>query len=484
VTAVGPIGLHAEIACLWEATARKPGNVHRYRDFADSGYVDFLLSAAVVGRVLADPGGHRVGDLVLEGVRQSRQVAATNTNLGILLLLAPLAKAAAGGGVHVGLRPVLDALDVADAVRVYEAIRLANPAGLGRVDEQDVRDEPTRSLREVMALVANRDLVARQYANDFHEVFADGVPALLAGLVETGSLEGAIVACHLRLVSLHADSLIARKRGPDEAAEASRRALQVLAAGWPRTAEGVVALAELDAWLSAAGHGRNPGTTADLIAACLFVALQESSIQLPPRHPWAFGPLAAVLGEGAVLLPSPPLRGRGVGGEGPADRPMAERFKVRVTKDHLVFCSGHFISYEGDRCERLHGHNYRAAVEVEGGLDVNFYVFDFIALKHRTKAITDELDHRMLLATRNPHIHVEEGPRGVHVTYRDREWLFPRDDCVLLPIENTTAELLARYIGQRLAEDLQRQHRYVPEVLRVEVEENVGQSATYEWRPS
>ena len=162
---------------------------------------------------------------------------------------------------------------------------------------------------------------------------------------------------------------------------------------------------------------------------------------------------------------------------------MSERFKVRVTKDHLVFCSGHFISYEGDKCERLHGHNYRAAVEIEGALDENHYVFDFIALKHRTRAITDELDHRMMLATGNPFIQIEEGPRGVHVHYRDREWLFPRDDCVLLPIENTTAELLARYIAQRLLDDLREHHQFVPEVLRVEVEENVGQSATVEWRP-
>ena len=163
---------------------------------------------------------------------------------------------------------------------------------------------------------------------------------------------------------------------------------------------------------------------------------------------------------------------------------MAERYKGRVTKDHLVFCSGHFISYEGDRCERLHGHNYRATVEIEGELDENSYVFDFIALKHRTKAITDELDHRMMLPTRNPLILVEEGPRSVRVRYRDREWLFPREDCVLLPVENTTAELLARYIAQRLAEELRRQHRYEPEVLRVEVEENIGQSATCELRRS
>jgi 6-pyruvoyltetrahydropterin/6-carboxytetrahydropterin synthase len=162
---------------------------------------------------------------------------------------------------------------------------------------------------------------------------------------------------------------------------------------------------------------------------------------------------------------------------------MAATYKVRVTKDQLVFCSGHFISYEGDKCERLHGHNYRTTVEVEGDLDANAYVFDFIALKHRTKAITDELDHRMMLPTRNPHIRVEERPRSVHVRYRDREWLFPRDDCVLLPVENTTAELLARYIAERLADELLRQHEYRPRVLRVEVEESIGQSATCELRP-
>ena len=161
---------------------------------------------------------------------------------------------------------------------------------------------------------------------------------------------------------------------------------------------------------------------------------------------------------------------------------MAERYKVRVTKDHLVFCSGHFISYEGDKCERLHGHNYRATVEIEGELDENRYVFDFIALKHRTKALTDELDHRMMLATENALIQVEAGPRQVRVRYRDREWSFPREDCVLLPIENTTAELLARYLAMRLLEELKKHHKYEPQVLRVEVEENVGQSATCEWR--
>lgn len=158
-----------------------------------------------------------------------------------------------------------------------------------------------------------------------------------------------------------------------------------------------------------------------------------------------------------------------------------ERFKVRVTKDHFVFCCGHFISYEGHQCERLHGHNYRAAVEVEGPLTGDYYVFDFIALKARTKEITDELDHHMLLATNNPVIKLEEVGASVRVQYKNREWLFPREDCILLPIENTTAELIARYIAGRLLVSLRERHGFVPLAMRVEVEENVGQSATFEW---
>jgi 6-pyruvoyltetrahydropterin/6-carboxytetrahydropterin synthase len=158
------------------------------------------------------------------------------------------------------------------------------------------------------------------------------------------------------------------------------------------------------------------------------------------------------------------------------------RFKVRVTKDYLVFCSGHFITYEGDQCERIHGHNYRTAVEVEGDLDRNHYVVDFIALKDMTRAITDELDHRMLLPTKNHLIGLQDDGSNVRVAYRDRFWSFPRDECVLLPIANTTAELLADYIGGRLRQEMQDRGWPIPRVLRVEVEESFGQSAEMEWR--
>ena len=158
------------------------------------------------------------------------------------------------------------------------------------------------------------------------------------------------------------------------------------------------------------------------------------------------------------------------------------RHSVRVTKDYLVFSSGHFITYNGDQCERLHGHNYRAAVEVEGDLDENHYVFDFIALRDLTRAIVDELDHRMLLPAESASIRLEEDGPNWRVRYRDRHWSFPRDECAVLPLANTTAELLADYIAGRLVLDLAARGLPAPRVLRVEVEECTGQAATTEWR--
>jgi triphosphoribosyl-dephospho-CoA synthase len=183
----------------------------------------------------------------------------------------------------VGLKAVLCSLDEADSVAVYQAIRLAAPGGLGRVAEQDVCDEPTLGLRQLMGLAADRDLIARQYDNWFDQVVNEGVPALRRGLEVAGDLERAIIYCHLHLMAAHPDSLIQRKCGRAEAEEAARRAQAVLAAGWPR--EGWNELIALDAWLRADGHRRNPGTTADLVTACLFVALRQGIIN--PRTTFA-----------------------------------------------------------------------------------------------------------------------------------------------------------------------------------------------------
>jgi 6-pyruvoyltetrahydropterin/6-carboxytetrahydropterin synthase len=157
------------------------------------------------------------------------------------------------------------------------------------------------------------------------------------------------------------------------------------------------------------------------------------------------------------------------------------RYKVRVTKDYLVFCSGHFITYAGGQCERIHGHNYRTAVEVEDVLDENYYVFDFIALKDLTREIVDEIDHRMLLPTRSRLILLEEDGPNWRVRHGERYWSFPRDECALLPIANTTSELLADYIAGCLRDRMTSRGLPLPRVLRVEVEESFGQSAEVEW---
>jgi triphosphoribosyl-dephospho-CoA synthase len=273
------VGLCAQLACLWEATARKPGNVHRYCDFADTKYLDFVTSAAAIAPVFDKARQLSVGTIIHEAIAATQAVVRTNTNLGIVLLLAPLAAVPKESELsRDAVLDILERLDVTDARLAYRAIRLARPSGLGRVADQDVAAEPTQTLRQVMTLAAQRDLVARQYDNGFHEIFEDGVQALERGLGETRSLEGAIIACHLRLLADHPDSLIARKRGQAEAEEVSRRARRVL--------EGRESLTAFDAWLRAEGHSRNPGTTADLVTACLFVALRRGRIALPSPYPW------------------------------------------------------------------------------------------------------------------------------------------------------------------------------------------------------
>jgi triphosphoribosyl-dephospho-CoA synthase len=203
------------------------------------------------------------------------------------LLLAPLAAVP----LHQELRPqllrVLANLDAEDARLVYDAIRLAQPGGLGAVDAEDVRQQPTRPMGEIMALAQERDLIARQYVDGFRAVLDDGVPALQRRLRAGLCLEDAIIAVHLERMADHPDSLIARKRGPEEAAEAGRRAAAVLALDWPHGEVSRRAFADLDAWLRAEGHTRNPGTSADLVTASLFVALRARIIPLPLDRPWS-----------------------------------------------------------------------------------------------------------------------------------------------------------------------------------------------------
>ncbi len=162
---------------------------------------------------------------------------------------------------------------------------------------------------------------------------------------------------------------------------------------------------------------------------------------------------------------------------------MPEQFHVRLHKEQFTFCAAHFITFAGNVCERLHGHNYGVACEVHGPLDENQYVVDFVALRDALQALVTELDHRVLLPTEHPAIRVSADAHSVEATFEDRRWVFPRGDCVLLPVANTTAELLARYLGMRLLERLRDALHYRPDRLRLEVDECRGQWGVWEWQP-
>lgn len=163
-------------------------------------------------------------------------------------------------------------------------------------------------------------------------------------------------------------------------------------------------------------------------------------------------------------------------GAGPDDGTDTS-YRVTVEKDYLVFSAGHFITYDGgDACEALHGHNYRVSVTLWGDVNEDAYVHDFIALKDTMRELVGELDHAMLLPRDNPDIAVERGEDGVSVRYGDRRYLFPERDVVILPVPNTTAEMLADLLLDRLARRLRADGADGIREAEVEVEESFGQA--------
>jgi 6-pyruvoyltetrahydropterin/6-carboxytetrahydropterin synthase len=152
-------------------------------------------------------------------------------------------------------------------------------------------------------------------------------------------------------------------------------------------------------------------------------------------------------------------------------------YSIRLEKEQHVFSAAHFITFAGNVCERLHGHNYGVAVEIFGPLDENQYVVDFIAVRDELKNLTDELDHRVLLPDRHPLIKVTADEKEVTAVFTPdgRRWIFPRGDCAILPVVNTTAELLAQYLAQRLRDALRQRLGFAPEKIRLAVDENHGQ---------
>ena len=271
------IAAAGQLACLLEVSAPKPGNVSPDRHFHDTRYEDFLASAVAIGQALAQANTTSLGRTIRRAVENTLRWTRSNTNLGIVLLLAPLARAALQqqGTLRDRLGRVLAETTVDDAVEVYVAIRQARPGGLGHSAAEDVADRPTVTLQEAMALAAERDSIAREYVTRFARTFEIGVPALLGARREGLTWTDAAVETYLALLESGADTHIARKLGLEEAEMVSRRAREVRAAGGTRSSEGRDALAQLDRELRDPRNRRNPGATADLTCAALFVVILE-----------------------------------------------------------------------------------------------------------------------------------------------------------------------------------------------------------------
>lgn len=280
-------------ACTLEAVAPKFGNVHPSASFVDLRLSDFVVAgeqlAAVVEEAESAPAAWPLGRMVLEAVQRCRQRTGTNVNLGIALLVVPLVRAerlAVQRSVPLptAMHEVLDGLDAEDGRDVYAAIRVAQPGGLGKASELDVnemdvsqadRESPPVDLLSAMRSAADRDAIARQYATGFAEFYDGLLPVIEAAIGDIGDVLFGIREAQLRLLARGPDTLIARKCGPQTAAQGQALAAEVLATSG--AAARSAAEDRFDRWLRADGHRRNPGTTADLIAAGLYVLLSKPS---------------------------------------------------------------------------------------------------------------------------------------------------------------------------------------------------------------
>jgi len=260
-------------ACHLDVTVLKPGNVYLDAPGHSMTAEDFLASARVTARILADP-DLGLGERVFQAVAATRERVGCNTNLGILLLCAPLVQACfadpSGTELRAALRRVLCAATLTDAEQLFSAIRLANPGGLGQSAAYDVRTRPRVEILVAMAHAAGRDSIARQYATVFADIFERGLPHLGAARKRLEEEPAAVMDLFLFLLSEMPDSHIQRKLGEAMALWVSKQAALAYAA-WlnDRGQEALEGLRGLDAKFKSAGI--NPGTTADLTVATLFL---------------------------------------------------------------------------------------------------------------------------------------------------------------------------------------------------------------------
>ena len=274
------------LAGILEATAPKPGNVHPSASFADLTYDDLLATAVAIGPALDRAAERPHGRTILSAIEAARPAADTNANLGIVLLTAPLAAVPDGTPLSAAaVDGVLAGLGLDDAADIWRAITIARPGGMGTADKWDVAGPPPDDIRAAMRLAADRDQIARLWALGFGPLFRGPVQDLLTDLATGEPLLEAIVRCHLRQLARVPDSLIARRHGAAVAKDVSTRAAAVLATPpdhW------TAALAGFDASLRTPQR-LNPGTTADMIAATLYILLRDG--RLRPFLPFATPPL-------------------------------------------------------------------------------------------------------------------------------------------------------------------------------------------------
>jgi triphosphoribosyl-dephospho-CoA synthase len=264
-------------ACLAELQALKPGNVHIFAAGHRMSIADFEKSARVSAPAIAD-GSLRVGARIHEAVRATHDVVGCNTNLGIVLLCAPLAAASTGSGLKTRLAGVLATLDVDDAEQTFAAIRLASPAGLGDSAEHDVREPARVTLLDAMAAAAERDRIARQYACGFADIFDVGVPRLRAMLTRCGDERWAATSAYLGFLAGFPDSHIVRKYGKARAETVRNEAAQLDAKLLSHVSPEAMTPALLDFDTKLKSEGLNPGTSADLTVASLFALKLENAV--------------------------------------------------------------------------------------------------------------------------------------------------------------------------------------------------------------
>ena len=263
-----------EAACLAELDALKPGNVHRYGQGHGMSVTDFEKSAAAAASPLAESGAS-VGLRIRHAVEATTRAVGQNTNLGIVLLCAPLASAAlasGGGNLRQRLARVLQTLSVEDAKETYAGIRLAKAGGLGTVEKHDLGSEPDVPLLEAMREAETRDRIAWNYTHDFADIFVTGLPRLIQGRARYGGHEWAVTDLYLSLLAKIPDTLIERKFGVKAATQVTENAFKTLKA----FVEADTAEARVDTLLTfdkaLKDSGLNPGTTADLTVATLFAS--------------------------------------------------------------------------------------------------------------------------------------------------------------------------------------------------------------------